>query len=82
MHFGKHRTKDLPAELNLQRDLPQPAMTTEDVAKAREAYCVKCKTKRHMLDTYQVLAKNGTPMMKGTCPVCSTGMNKILPREK
>jgi len=35
-----------------------------------EAYCVKCKAKRTMVDTKQVTLKNGRPAIRGKCPVC------------
>ncbi len=44
-----------------------------------EAYCVKCKTKRIMKNPKEVTTKNGRRMMKGTCPVCGTTLNKFLP---
>ena len=44
-----------------------------------EGYCVKCKAKRTMSNTKKVKMANGRPAMKGTCPVCGTGMFKILP---
>jgi len=51
-----------------------------------EAYCVKCKAKREMNDAKEVTmpAKGGgtRPAMKGVCPVCGTGMFKILPSAK
>ena len=43
-----------------------------------EAYCVKCKSKRTMSNAEKVTMKNGRKAMKGTCPVCSTGMYRIL----
>jgi RNase P subunit RPR2 len=43
-----------------------------------EGYCVKCKTKREMVDTVRVTMKNGRPALKGKCKVCGTGMYKIL----
>ncbi|MEA3560208.1 MAG: DUF5679 domain-containing protein [Candidatus Omnitrophota bacterium] len=43
-----------------------------------EAYCVKCKSKREMKDAQKVTMKNGRPAMKGKCPVCGTGMYRIL----
>ncbi|MCX6778764.1 MAG: DUF5679 domain-containing protein [Candidatus Magasanikbacteria bacterium] len=50
-----------------------------------EGYCVKCKAKREMKDVSEVTmpAKGGgtRPAAKGTCPVCSTGMFKILPKK-
>ncbi|MFN3875710.1 MAG: DUF5679 domain-containing protein [Flavobacteriales bacterium] len=45
---------------------------------AVEAYCVKCKSKREMKAAQQVEMANGRKAMKGVCPVCGTGMFKIL----
>jgi hypothetical protein len=45
-------------------------------------YCVKCKEKRPIANPQQVTMANGRPAMKGTCPVCGTGMFKILPAVK
>ena len=48
-----------------------------------EGYCVKCKAKRTMSneEKTEIRKKGGgtRPAMKGTCPVCGTGMFKILP---
>jgi hypothetical protein len=44
---------------------------------APQAYCVKCKTKREMLDATQIQMKNGRPATEGKCPVCGTKMFKI-----
>ena len=44
---------------------------------AVEAYCVKCKAKREMKAPQNSTMKNGKPAVKGTCPVCGTGMFKI-----
>ncbi len=44
-----------------------------------EGYCVKCKEKRVMANVKQVKMANGRPALKGSCPVCGTGMFKILP---
>ena len=46
---------------------------------ADEGYCVKCKAKRVMTNVKKVKMANGRPALKGTCPVCGTGMFKILP---
>jgi Zn finger protein HypA/HybF involved in hydrogenase expression len=43
-----------------------------------EAYCVKCKAKREMADAQEVTMKNGRKAMKGKCPVCGTGMYRIM----
>jgi hypothetical protein len=38
---------------------------------------VKCRTKREF-DGQIVTMKNGRPAAKGTCPVCGTGIQRIL----
>lgn len=43
-----------------------------------EGYCVKCKAKREMQDSSEIVMKNNRRALKGTCPVCGTGMFKIL----
>jgi Zn finger protein HypA/HybF involved in hydrogenase expression len=45
---------------------------------ADEGYCVKCKAKRKISNGQQVKMANGRPALKGVCPVCGTGMFKIL----
>ncbi|HVO42482.1 MAG TPA: DUF5679 domain-containing protein [Aggregatilineales bacterium] len=47
-----------------------------------KGYCVKCKAEREMKDVKITEAKNGRPMAKGTCPVCSTTMNKFLTKDE
>jgi RNase P subunit RPR2 len=42
-----------------------------------EAYCVKCKAKKEMLEAVQVTMKNGKPATQGKCPTCGTKMFKI-----
>lgn len=43
-----------------------------------EGYCVKCKAKRTIANAKQIKMANGRPALKGVCPVCGTGMFKIL----
>jgi DNA topoisomerase-1 len=42
-----------------------------------EAYCVKCKTKREMVDPQPVFTANGVPATKGRCPVCGTSLFRM-----
>jgi DNA topoisomerase I len=42
-----------------------------------EAYCVKCRVKREIQDPVAGFNKNGTPVTRGTCPVCGTRMNRM-----
>ena len=45
---------------------------------AEMGYCVKCKEKREMKDAQKVVMKNKREAMKGKCPVCGTGMFRIM----
>jgi DNA topoisomerase-1 len=42
-----------------------------------EAYCVKCKTKREMLEAEPMFTKTGTPATRGICPVCGTKLTRM-----
>jgi DNA topoisomerase I len=42
-----------------------------------EAYCVKCKTKREMLDPQPVFTATGGPATKGRCVVCGTNLFRM-----
>jgi DNA topoisomerase-1 len=39
-----------------------------------EAYCVKCKKKREMVDPNPVFTKTGTPATRGACGICGTNL--------
>lgn len=39
-----------------------------------EAYCVKCKAKREMVDPKEKTTKNGRSMLCGTCAKCGGKM--------
>ena len=43
-----------------------------------EAYCVKCKSKKEMLDGKEVIMKNKRRAMKGKCADCGTSMFRIM----
>ena len=43
-----------------------------------QGYCVKCKAKREISNAQEVTMKNGRKAMKGKCPVCGTGMYRIM----
>jgi len=51
-----------------------------------QAYCVKCKEKRDMLDEKEVTfnAKGGKKRnaLSGTCPKCGTKMFRIMSSKK
>lgn len=43
-----------------------------------EGYCVKCKSKKEIVDAVEELMKNGRKAIKGKCPTCGAVMFKIL----
>ena len=43
-----------------------------------EGYCVKCKSKKEIIDAVEEVMKNGRKAIKGKCPTCGTVMFKIL----
>jgi len=42
-----------------------------------QAYCVKCREKRDMLEPNAVFTSTGTPGTRGTCPVCGTTLFRM-----
>ncbi len=42
-----------------------------------EAYCLKCREKREIINSEQVTLKNGRPATKGDCPTCGTKVFRI-----
>ena len=53
------------------------AGATPEVKTTIEAYCMKCKTKRRILNPTEVTMKNGRIAVRGTCEVCGTGLYRI-----
>lgn len=45
----------------------------------REAYCMKCRQKRPLIDGRKVTMKNGRAAIQSRCPVCGSTLNLILP---
>jgi len=43
-----------------------------------EGYCVKCKSKKEIVDALDETMKNGRMAVRGKCPTCGTVMFKIL----
>ena len=43
-----------------------------------EGYCVKCKSKKEIVDALEETMKNGRKAIRGKCPTCGTVMFKIL----
>ena len=48
-----------------------------EASMAIEAYCVKCKAKKTMVDPQEGTTKNGKPIVKRKCPDCGTTICRI-----
>jgi Zn finger protein HypA/HybF involved in hydrogenase expression len=61
-------------------------MADEKESTQEEAYCVKCRAKRNMLEGKEVSMKGKGNVerraMSGTCETCGTKMFKILPKKQ
>ena len=44
----------------------------------QEAYCVKCKTKREVVNSREETFENGRRALRGQCAVCGTNITKFL----
>ena len=42
-----------------------------------EAYCVKCKAKRDMLESEPIFTRTGTLATRGICPICGTKLTRM-----
>jgi len=47
-----------------------------------EAYCVKCKTKRTIVNPKEVVGKNDRVRMVGKCPVCQSNVSVFIKSKK
>ena len=54
-------------------------LSTEKTPKpsSPEAYCVKCRAKRKIKNTEEIIMKNGRPAIKGTCSTCNCKVFRI-----
>jgi Domain of unknown function (DUF5679) len=52
----------------------------EELGMVETVYCVKCKKKTTQNNAQQITMKNGSPAQKGTCSVCGTTTQQILPK--
>lgn len=77
-HPVVHASPALPAES--QARLEQQQRQAQDVSGQTvvEAYCVKCKQKRRILNPQRTVTKNGRNALEGTCPVCGTRLFRFV----
>lgn len=47
-----------------------------------EAYCIKCRGARQMVDSRFSRYKNNMPVLKGKCKDCGITVTKLLTREQ
>jgi hypothetical protein len=76
MH-GRPRAAIFPGQPEPEDGHPVAAAKTASAPD--EGFCVKCKAKRKIAEANEITMANGRPALKGKCPVCGTGMFKILP---
>ncbi len=55
-----------------------PNTPASSVPADAEAYCVKCKATRKVIEGQIVTVKNGKNALKGKCAVCGTTVMKFL----
>ncbi len=67
---------------------PADDTTTESTPDANEeelddvtGYCVRCKTKREIVDAHEETTESGRRAARGTCPVCGANMFTFLKEE-
>lgn len=53
------------------------ATAAPKIKSSLEAYCIKCKQKRVMLNATEVTMKNGRKALRGTCEVCGTSLYRM-----
>lgn len=86
--FSDTEVEDDAADEQDNADLHMPAPPEEietdedgiphDEAHSYEGYCVKCRAKREFYGEVKEMT-NGRRMAKGSCPMCSAGISRILP---
>ena len=67
------RVEDAGAE----QDSSAATDSEKETSSLAEAYCVKCKTKRPMLNAREVTIKNGRFAVRGECAVCGTQLFRM-----
>ncbi|HTI13192.1 MAG TPA: DUF5679 domain-containing protein [Dictyobacter sp.] len=65
---------------NLSSVDEQEAAAVTETEPLYEAYCVKCRQKRVMNDSKQIVTKNGRNALEGVCPVCGTRLFRFIAR--
>lgn len=55
----------------------EKATAAPKINSSLEAYCIKCKKKRVMLNATEVTLKNGRTALRGTCEVCGTSLHRM-----
>jgi pimeloyl-ACP methyl ester carboxylesterase len=72
-----------PADTPIQAEhVPAEATANVPEAESIEAYCVKCRQKRVMLEAKQIVTKKGRSAMSGICPVCGTQLFRFISNGK
>ena len=70
--------KQASADVDAREDTGEREGGVEGVGEQVEAYCVKCKQKRYMLNPTSTVTKNGRNAKVGTCPICGTKLFRFI----
>lgn len=55
-------------------EVKEQVVQAVEPARSFSGYCVKCRKKREIANPQNITMANGRQAIKGTCPVCGTGM--------
>src|SRR5579883_2908613 len=69
----------LALQASLEGQTPLVVRDSAADTAGREAYCMKCRQKRPLIDGRKVTMKNGRAAIQSRCPVCGSTLNLILP---
>ena len=61
-----------------EEEKPPPPPPEEVAPEGVEAYCMRCRARRVMVNPRRVILKNKRPAMRGTCPVCGGSMFRFI----
>lgn len=72
--LSQQQPKEIPKRERPRLQSKEPAPPMEETT----AFCVKCQEKRPIRNPRRVTLSNGRPALKGNCPVCGSGLFRLL----
>ena len=85
VHVAPGDGEDAPASADAATSAEHsPVAELEDTGEVEGivGYCVRCKTKRAIMDAHEETTESGRRAARGTCPVCGANMFTFLPSEE